>query len=293
MSLVSLKELLQEARSRRYAVPMFDVSNATMIRAAIEAAELENSPVILAAIEPDLVGNMLDYWAGAARMGALSADVPVAIMLDHAATEELCVRCAEAGFTGVMIDASAEPFERNIAVTRRVADRMHRRGVSVEAELGHVGDGQAGGGEGALTGHAGNHSVFTEPADVVTFVERSGCDALAVSIGTAHGVYVTAPRLDIDRLRQIEAVSPVPLVLHGGSGTPDDQIRDAIAHGIAKINICSEIMYAWHHTLLEELRQAPSLSYWDATACVAPYRAMLEVMRRKIRLFGSNRPLSD
>lgn len=288
MSLVSLKELLCEGRRKRYAVPMFDVSNATMIRCAVEAAESENSPVILAAIEPDLVGNMIDYWSGAAKMAAINAAVSVAIMLDHAATPELCVRCAEAGFIGVMIDASAEPFEANIAATRLVADRMHRRGVSVEAELGHVGDGQAGTGEGELTGSSA-HTVFTEPDKVAEFVERSGCDALAVSIGTAHGVYATAPKLDIRLLEQIEAVSPVPLVLHGGSGTPDGQIRDAIAHGIAKINICSEIMYAWHHTMLEELKTASSLSCWDATVCVAPYRAMLEVMRRKIRLFGSNR----
>lgn len=290
MSLVSLKELLVEARIQHYAVPMFDVSNATMIRAAVEAAEAENAPVILAAIEPDLVGGMIDYWAGAAKMAAINAQVPVAIMLDHAATLEQCVRCAEAGFSGVMIDASSEDFERNIAVTRSVADLMRRRGVSVEAELGHVGDGQAGTGEGALTGHESSHSVLTEPDTVIEFVERSRCDALAVSIGTAHGVYAVAPRLDIGRLHEIEAVSPVPLVLHGGSGTPEDQLRAAIAGGIAKINICSDIMYAWHHTMLEVLKTAPNLSCWDATVCVKPYQAIVDVMRAKIRLFGANRP---
>ncbi len=289
MSLVSLKEVLQDARRARYAVPMFDVSNAAMIRAAVEVAEEENSPVILAAIEPDLVGSMIEYWSAAARLAAFRSRVPVAIMLDHAATAGLCVRCADAGFSGVMLDASSRPFDENIAAVREVAGLMHRRGVSVEAELGHVGDAQAVGGEGELTGNAGAHNVYTDPASVAEFVERSGCDALAVSIGTAHGVYVTAPRLEIGLLREIDAVSPVPLVLHGGSGTPEDQLRNAIANGIAKINICSEVMHAWHKTMLDELAAAPNLSYWDVTACVKPEAAIREVMRAKIRLFGSNR----
>ena len=210
-------------------------------------------------------------------------------MLDHAATPELCRRAADAGFSGVMIDASSEPFERNVELTRLVATEMHRRGVSVEAELGHVGDGSTGAGEAVLTGSEGTHSVYTDPASVAEFVARSQCDALAVSIGTAHGVYATAPQLKIDLLAEINAISPVPLVLHGGSGTPEEQLRAAIANGIAKINICSEVMYAWHKTLLDELSSAPNLSYWDVTACMKPERAIREVMRAKIRLFGSNR----
>ncbi len=289
MSLVSLKEVLQDARKARYAVPMFDVSNSTMIRAAVEVAEEENSPVILAAIEPDLIGSMIEYWSSVAKLAAFRTKVPVAIMLDHSATTELCIRCADAGFTGVMLDASSRPFEENISAVREVSELMHRRGVSVEAELGHVGDAQAIGGEGILTGNAGALNVYTDPASVAEFVERSGCDALAISIGTAHGVYATAPKLEIGLLAQIEAISPVPLVLHGGSGTPEDQLCDAIRHGIAKINICSEVMNAWHQTMLEELSSAKNLSYWDATACVKPEVAIREVMRAKIRLFGSNR----
>ncbi|MGE4564331.1 MAG: ketose-bisphosphate aldolase [Victivallaceae bacterium] len=289
MALISLKEILQDGRAGKYAVPMFDVSNPVMIRIAVEVAEEENSPVILAAIEPDLVGNNIHYWAQAAQLAALRSNIPVAFMVDHAASLELCLRCAEAGFSGVMIDASSKEFSENARITREVCDLMHRRGVSVEAELGHVGDAQAGEGEGALTGDHSAASVFTEPDKVEEFVELSRCDALAVSIGTAHGVYRTAPTLNIELLRQINAISPVPLVLHGGSGTPDDQIRNAIANGIAKINICSEIMHAWHHTLLEVLQKAPNLSFWNCTACVEPEKAMREVMRRKIRLFGSNR----
>ena len=144
MALVSLKEILQDARAAKYAVPMFDVANPQMIRMAVEVAEELNSPVILAAIEPDLVGNRLNYWANAANYAAINAKVPVAYMLDHATNFAICKRCAEAGFTGVMLDASSKEFDENIRLTREVADLMHKYGVSVEAELGHVGDAQAG-----------------------------------------------------------------------------------------------------------------------------------------------------
>lgn len=289
MAIVSLKEILQDARAAKYAVPMFDVSNPQMIRMAVDVAEELNSPVILASIEPDLVGNMLEYWAEAAKYAATHANVPVAYMVDHASNLELCDRCAKAGYTGVMIDASSKDFEENIRITRQVADLMHRRGVSVEAELGHVGDAQAGVGEGALTGDHSTHSVYTDPTSVAEFIERAKCDALAISVGTAHGVYATAPTLQIELLNKINQISSVPLVLHGGSGTPNDQIQNAIRHGIAKINICSEIMFAWHNTLLNVLKETKNLSFWNCTACVEPEKAMKEVMREKIRLFGSNR----
>lgn len=289
MSLVSLKEILCEARRARYAVPMFDVSNPQMIRMATDVAEEMNSPVILASIEPDLVGNQIEYWAEAAKYAATHAKVPVCYMVDHAASYELCLRCAQASYTGVMIDASSRSFEENIRITSQVSHEMHRYGVSVEAELGHVGDAQAEGGEGSLTGSKGDSNRFTDPNVVEEFIERSQCDALAVSIGTAHGVYRTAPELQIDLLKQINARSTVPLVLHGGSGTPEDQLRRAIEGGIAKINICSEIMYAWHKTLLDVLQSAPNLSFWNCTACVEPEKAMKEVMRKKMTLFGSVR----
>ena len=290
MSIVSLKEILQDARAAKYAVPMFDVANPQMIRMAVEVAEELNSPVILAAIEPDLPGNRLDFWANAANYAATHAKVPVAYMLDHATNFAICKRCAEAGFTGVMLDASSKDFDENIRLTREVADLMHKYGVSVEAELGHVGDAQAGQGEGAALGNkADDHNVYTDPASVEEFIERAKCDALAVSIGTAHGIYKTAPTLQIDLLAEINKVSKVPLVLHGGSGTPEDQIQAAIANGISKVNICAEMMYAWHKTWLDVLQTAPNLGFLECMAQVEPEKAMMDVMRKKIRLFGSNR----
>ena len=287
MSIVSLREMLQDARRSRYAVPLFDTQNMAMIRSAVEVAEKENSPVILAGVEFDFEGERLGDWAALAFRAALGAKVPVCLMLDHGSSLEACVRCAEAGFTGVMIDSSALPFEENVAATRRVCEALRRRGVGVEAELGHVGSASAGG-EAELGGNSSG-SAYTEPDRVAEFVERSHCDALAVSIGTAHGVYATAPELQIGLLDKINRISPVPLVLHGGSGTPEDQIRGAIAHGIAKINICSEIMDAWHRSVVAELGKAPNYSVHNSAVCRPAEAAVREVMRRKIRLFGSNR----
>jgi len=291
MALVSLREMLQEARSKRYAVPMFDVSNITMIRAALEVATELNSPVILGAIEADITGSQLDYWSQAALYAARKAEVPVCLHLDHAVKLEQCLRCADQGFSGVMIDASACDFEQNIAITAEVCREMHKRGISVEAELGHVATSSIGYGEQSETGALNDHTpVFTEPASVVEFIDRTEVDALAVSIGTAHGVYETAPKLDIPRLAEIEKVSSVPLVLHGGSGTPGDQLRAAIENGIAKINIYSEITAAWNTAMLEFLRKRSNMSCWMSVVWKEPEAAIRNVMRDKILLFGSNRP---
>lgn len=288
MALISLREILEDARRGGYAVPLFDTQNMTMIRAAVQVAEEEDSPVIIAGADFDFVGDRLGYWATVAKHAAISAKVPVSIMLDHGKDLELCLRCADAGFTGVMIDASSLPFEENVKKTREVCEVMRRRGISVEAELGHVGVASAGG-EAELGEHAADKMVYTEPDKVVEFVEQTCCNALAVSIGTAHGVYTTAPQLQIELLDEINQVSPVPLVLHGGSGTPDDQIRTAIEHGIAKINICSEIMDAWHRTFVAELEKSPNYSVHNTLIGRVADQAAREVMRKKIRLFSSGK----
>ncbi len=286
MSIVSLKEITQDARKRAYAVPMFDVSNTTMIRAAVEVAEETESPVILAAFEPDITGSLLTYWSLAAQYAALHSKVPVCIHLDHAASLDLVLRCADHGFTGVMLDASVYDFEENIARTKEVCDAVRKRGISVEAELGHVGSGSAGSGDESGRGISAD-SALTEPDSVAEFIDRTSCDALAVSIGTAHGVYSFTPKLDIERLREINQRSSVPLVLHGGSGTPEDQLRAAIENGIAKINIYSEICRAWNTAMLAKLQETNNLSDWFSKFHAEPEKAMREAMRRKITLFGS------
>lgn len=287
MSLVNMGEMLIAARRGKYAVPMFDVSNVPMIRAAVEVAEAERSPVILGALEPDIAGIGLEYWFAAAKLAADRATVPVCIHLDHAVTMEQIMRVVNIGFTSVMLDASAEEFEENVKRTAEVCAAVKKLGVTVEAELGHVGDGIAGSGESALTGHEDVSDTLTEPEKVAEFVERTGVDSLAVAIGTAHGVYVTAPKLDIERMKNINDISPVPLVLHGGSGTPEGQLKNAISNGIAKINIFSELLNAWNSNMLLVLSGLKNMSTWPSVIQTQPDAAMRQVVRDKIALFGS------
>ncbi len=287
MSLVSLKEMLNDARARKYAVPMFDVSNTAMIRAAVEVAEQEKAPVILGALEPDIAGDGLAYWFGAAKLAAEKASVPVCIHLDHAVSMEQIMRVVDIGFTSVMLDASAEEFEVNVKRSAEVVSAVKRLGITVEAELGHVGDGIAGSSESAVTGHEDAADTLTEPEKVAEFVDRTGVDTLAVAIGTAHGVYVSAPVLDINRMKKINAISPVPLVLHGGSGTPEDQLKPAIANGISKINIFSELLNAWNSNMFKVLGRLSNMSTWPSVIEVEPDAALRQVVKDKIELFGA------
>lgn len=284
MALVNLKEMLQAASAEKYAVGMFDVSDLEMIRAVAEEADALRSPVMLGALGPDLEGDRLDYWFSLAKLAAEKASVPVCIHLDHANTLEQVMRAANIGFTSVMLDASASPFEENISRSREVVDAVKSRGITVEAELGHVGNGWVGSGEGSESGP----DMLTEPEKVAEFVERTKVDALAVSIGTAHGVYMKAPELDIARLDKIKSCSDIPLVLHGGSGTPEDQMTQAISHGICKVNIYSELLTAWNTAMLDELKQLPHMAAWPAVLRKKPDAAMREVIRQKIKFFGSN-----
>ncbi|MFA6815981.1 MAG: class II fructose-bisphosphate aldolase [Lentisphaeria bacterium] len=288
MALVSLREMLQDARNSHYAVPMFDVSNITMIRTALEVAEEMNSPVILGAIVADIKGTQLEYWSQAAHYAANKARVPVCMHLDHASTYEQCLRCAEVGFSGIMIDASAKTFQENVEMTGKVCKEMKRRGISVEAELGHVPTTELGYGESSDM-NTDTESIFTKPDDVVKFIDLTGADALAVSIGTSHGVYKSAPKLDIERLKEINAVSEVPLVLHGGSGTPEDQMQKAIENGISKVNIYSDITKAWNTAMLNFLKTRENMSCWMSVAWKEPEEAVRKVMRDKILQFHSNR----
>lgn len=235
--LTTLEQILAPARAQRYAVPAFDCVEDVMVRAILETAESLRSPVILMGLPSDLEGNGMAYLAGLVGAVAKRHAIPITLHLDH--TNELdCVRAAiDLGFTSVMVDGSCLPFAENVALTRAAVELAHPHGVSVEGELGHVGGMD-------LEARACAESVLTEPAEVRRFVEETGVDALAVSIGTAHGVYRSLPNLAIGRLAELEAASPVPLVLHGGSGTPEAQLRAAIAHGICKVNYYADCRIA-------------------------------------------------
>lgn len=235
--LVTLNEILPKAREQHYAVPAFDCMEDVMVRTILDTAEQEQSPVILMALEHDLQGRGIVYISGLVRAVADSYDIPIVLHLDHADNFDIIRKAIDHGFTSVMYDGSQFPFRENVERSQEVVELAHKQNISVEAELGLVagkdihGDDYPGEGK----------SLLTDPKEVVEFVEQTSVDALAVSIGTSHGVYVSLPNLDIQRLEEINTVSPVPLVLHGGSNTPAAQIQNAIRHGISKINVYADL----------------------------------------------------
>ena len=291
MSLVNFNEMMADAMKRRYAVPMFDVANTIMMRAAVETAEEAGSPVILASLPFDVPDEAaLGYWYNSALYAARQVKVPVCLHLDHATDIESCRACIGLGFQSVMIDASAKEFAENAALSAEVARLAHAKGIAVEAELGHVATGitgvNDGGSESGLRQDV--NTIFTDPASVARFIELTHVDALAVSIGTTHGVYISAPRLDIPLLRELkQAAGNVPLVLHGGSGTPEDQLTQAIENGIAKINIYSELTAAWNTAMRDFLVKREQMTCWFAAVLKEPIAAMRYVMRQKMQILKS------
>ncbi|SBV98932.1 D-tagatose-1,6-bisphosphate aldolase subunit KbaY [uncultured Alphaproteobacteria bacterium] len=231
------KEILKAAQAGHYAVPAFDCVSDVLVRAILDCAEEQRSPVLLMALEHDLAGKGMLYISGLIRAVAPAYEVPVALHLDHATDIDQVKRALDHGFTSVMFDGSTLPLDDNIRITRQVVELAARYGASTEAELGRVAGKELDGGD---TGE----SVLTAPEDVARFVAETGVDSLAVSIGTAHGIYTSLPNLHLDRLSEIRAASDVPLVLHGGSGTPEDQLQEAIRRGITKINIYADLRIA-------------------------------------------------
>jgi fructose-bisphosphate aldolase class II len=198
-------------------------------------------------LDHDLKGRGIKYISGVVHAVADSYDIPIVLHLDHAPDKEVVQEAIDHGFTSVMYDGSALPFEENVQKTREVVKIAHKKGVSVEAELGCV----AGSDIYGVSYPGAGESMLTDPEQVVEFEARTQVDALAVSIGTAHGVYVAQPELNIEILKKINAVSKVPLVLHGGSGTPVEQLQEAIRHGITKVNIYTELRIAMMEGLKE------------------------------------------
>ena len=246
--LVNLTKVLQEARKNRYAVPAFDCTEDLMIRPILDTCEELGSPVILMALGHDLTGRGIDYISSIIKGVAPKYNIPIVFHLDHASDVKFIMQAVTYGFTSVMFDGSRLPYDANASITREVVQLAHPRGVTVEAELGHVAGKE-------IDGSNAGETLLTEPDDVCRFVTDTQVDALAVSIGTAHGVYVNAPQLHIGRLLEINKACPVPLVLHGGSGTPREQVRQAIRNGIAKVNLYADIRIA----MLAGVKQATGL----------------------------------
>lgn len=280
MALVTLREILAAAKAEGYAVGAFNLHSLEVIPAVMQVAVAERSPIILQFTEGSL--NFCGYESIRLLAGELArrAPVPVALHFDHGSSFELAAKAIQAGFSSVMIDGSHLPFMENVALTRKVVELAHACGVSVEAELGRV----AGKEERISVSDA--EATFTDVAEAVSFVAQTGVDALAVAVGTVHGFYGWRPQLAHDLLQRLQAALAVPLVLHGGSGVPDDQIRQAIARGIHKINVATEAKDAWARALRDSLATQPE--EYDPRPILRPaLRAVQAVVREKIRLFGS------
>ena len=235
MPLVSMLDDLKKAQAGGYAVPCFDVFEAISVDGMLAAAEEKRSPVILAFYDFFVDKPNAKALVVYIRTQAERAAVPVSLIVDHGATLEVCVRALHLGFTGVMYDGSRFPIDENIATSREVVRVAHAIGAPCEGDVGHVGSGA----EYATFGALG--MGFSDPAEVERFVAETGADSLAIAIGTAHGEFNAPPRLDLDRLAEIRHRVAVPLVLHGGSGLPEELFRAAIAGGIAKINIFTDL----------------------------------------------------
>ncbi len=288
--IVTMDTLLKDAREKHYAVPGFDVSNYEMIKAVLDVCEEERSPALFMCLKADLVNKGIHFLAAMMKEAAKHYTIPICIHLDHATEMADIQEAISVGFTSVMYDGSVLPFEENAANTKAVVEYAHAHGVSVEAELGHVGDGIAGNNDGkAEDGNQTDHpeDSLTDPDDVVRFIDITDVDCLAVAVGTVHGVYRGTPQLRFDRLEEINKVSKRPLVLHGGSGTPDDQMQKAISLGICKINIYSEVLHGLNAGLKEKLNNISNMSMWPCFVYEEANKQMREVIRHKIRTFGS------
>ncbi len=304
MPLVTMKEILEEARKGKYGVGAFNINNMEFLQGIVEAAEEEKSPAIIAVSEGAMKYAGVEYLYAMVKVAADKVSVPIALHLDHGKHWDKIVLAIRNGFTSVMIDASDKPFDENVAMTRKVVDLAHAVGVTVEAELGRLA------GVEDIVNVDEKEAILTNPDDAKRFVELTEVDALAVAVGTSHGAYKFKgePKLDIDRIRKISELVGIPLVLHGASGVipeivelatkygaklpgakgvPDDQIKLAIEAGICKINIDTDLRLAFLAAVRRELTEKPE--NFDPRKYLGPGREMVkEVVKRKMRLFGSS-----
>ncbi len=285
--LVTMKEMLEDAKKNHYALPAFDVSNYEMMKAVLETCEEEKSPALLMGLGVDLKGRDLNLLTSMIKGASEFYNIPICFHLDHATDLEFIKSAIGAGFSSVMFDGSVLPFDENAKKTAEVTKFAHAKGITVEAELGHVGNASVGSISETGTDTDPGESL-TVPEEVKKFVEITDVDALAVAIGTAHGVYQKTPELRIDRLDEITAICDRPLVLHGGSGTPDDQMKNAIHHGITKINIYSDVLFALNQGLKNYLNTMTNPSTWPFLVYEDAIKMMKNVVREKLRTFGSS-----
>ena len=280
MKYLTLAEILQPCIGQNWAVGAYDTCNLEITQAIVDASAADQAPAIIM-IYPNHTPRA--EWPTLVKIIEMEVErtrIPAALVLDHAKTIEQIEYAIELGFSGIMIDASLEPLEKNIALTRRAVDMAHAKGVSVEAELGHVGQGD----DSSNDNQPQANLTRVDEAD--HFVQETGVDALAVSIGTLHGLYRGKPKLDFERIAQLRKVCPIPLVLHGGSDTPDADIRRAIEAGIDKINIWTDVRIPFLQDLKKTL-EGPVQKIEVNEAFRAARMVASDVIQKKNHLLGS------
>lgn len=287
MALVTLKEVLGESVEKRYAVGAFDTVNPLMTEAILTAAEEEGTPIILMFIDKDFNSrtDFDSYFACIHQMVARTS-VPVALMLDHGSSYENCMKAIHYGFSSVMFDGSMLSLEENIAQTSQIVRAAHACGVSVEAEIGHVGGLEAderADPEGAEVDVNG----YSDPDTALRFAQETGIDAMAIAFGTVHGKYRGVPKLDYPRLAKIRSMVDIPLVMHGGSGVSPDGFREAVHNGINKVNICTAMIQSATERMIQAVEQRGQSRLSFMGLCDQAQEAIADVVKEHIRIFGT------
>ena len=280
--LVGLKEILQIAQQDKTAVGMFNATGFDSLQAVIGAAEELNRPVIIAHAEVHNVYNDISFVGPAMIAAAQNAKVPVCVHLDHGTSLNMVYRALRIGFTSVMIDTSALPYEENLKITKEVTAIAHAMGVGVEAELGRLVTGESGAESGLE--NADPTAFYTDPKEAEAFVKETGVDALAVAFGTSHGFYKAQPKLDFDVVKNCVKATGLPLVMHGGSGVSEEGFKTAIKAGIRKINYYSYMSKAGYEAAKKEIAAGKTSYLHDVE--YAAMQAMKEDVKRAIRIFS-------
>lgn len=279
MPLVSSTEMLQQARREGYCITAFNVHTLEMLQAVVEAASEAQSPLILQTTVGTIKHLGVGYVTAMVRVAAEQSSIPIALHLDHCHDYGLIERCIQAGYTSVMIDASMHPFAQNVEQTRKVVELAHRSGVNVEAELGKVG------GVEDERNVAQEDALLADPNECEQFVAATGVDTLAVAIGTAHGMYQGEPSIAFERLAQIAQRIPIPLVLHGGSGIPEAQVKRSVGLGMAKMNVATELRVAFSQALKQAFAERPTENDPRHYMKLAK-QAVKEIALEKMRMCG-------
>lgn len=280
--LVTMNEVLYDAKKGHYAVGLFNAVNLELARGIIAAAEQTGSPVIMGTAEVLFPYGPLEEVSYYLLPMAKKANVPVVIHLDHGLRKETCLKALELGFTSIMYDCSTDSYDENVRKVKEMADIAHSFGATIEGELGHVGDNE-GSAEGSS--HLADPSkYFTDPKMAKDYVEKTGIDALAIAVGNAHGAYKLPPKLDFERIRTIAKTVNVPLVLHGGSGLTDNDFKQAIQEGISKVNIFTDINVA---AVKAEFSKFTDMNKGIIDLIPAAVEAIKQETMKKMELFGS------